>query len=125
MLKSLGRSGPVWRNGLPRHVRGRFSSSPHIRNVTCRGVVLGGEVHDDDPPAETMCVPKELFWTRSAGEVHGTSIRVSTNLAYIERAARGYASELGISPNPFREGDRHVHRRIGCHRVQHTGHAAE
>lgn len=61
-----------------------FSSPPHIHNVTYRGVVLGGEVHNDDPAAATMWMPRGSFWTQPAGEVHITSARGSTNVAYIE-----------------------------------------
>ncbi|MEM6756041.1 MAG: DUF4437 domain-containing protein, partial [Planctomycetota bacterium] len=31
-----------------------FSSPPHIHNVTYRGVVISGLVHNDDPDAATM-----------------------------------------------------------------------
>ncbi|MEO0476464.1 MAG: DUF4437 domain-containing protein [Planctomycetota bacterium] len=61
-----------------------FSSPPHIHNVTYRGVVLEGEVHNDDPTAATMWMPKGSFWTQPAGEVHITSARGRTNIAYIE-----------------------------------------
>ncbi|MEM6392488.1 MAG: DUF4437 domain-containing protein [Planctomycetota bacterium] len=61
-----------------------FSSPPHIHNVTYRGVVLEGEVHNDDPAAATMWMPKGSFWTQPAGEVHITSARGQTNIAYIE-----------------------------------------
>lgn len=61
-----------------------FSSPPHIHNVTYRGVVLAGEVHNDDPTAAQMWMPKGSFWTQPAGEVHITSARGQTNIAYIE-----------------------------------------
>ncbi|MEO1130866.1 MAG: DUF4437 domain-containing protein [Planctomycetota bacterium] len=61
-----------------------FSSPPHIHNVTYRGVVLGGEVHNDDPTAAMMWMPPGSFWTQPAGEVHITAARGSTNIAYIE-----------------------------------------
>jgi len=61
-----------------------FSSPPHIHNVTYRGVVLQGEVHNDDPAAATMWMPKGSFWTQPAGEVHITSAQGGTNIAYIE-----------------------------------------
>ena len=61
-----------------------FSSPPHIHNVTYRGVVLAGEVHNDDPDAADMWMPKGSFWTQPAGEVHITSARGTTNIAYIE-----------------------------------------
>ena len=61
-----------------------FSSPPHIHNVTYRGVVLGGEVHNDDPGAATMWMPQGSFWTQPAGEVHITAARGRANIAYIE-----------------------------------------
>ncbi|MEM7601992.1 MAG: DUF4437 domain-containing protein [Verrucomicrobiota bacterium] len=61
-----------------------FSSPPHIHNVTYRGVVLSGEVHNDDPDAEEMWMPSGSYWTQPAGEVHITSAKGEENIAYIE-----------------------------------------
>lgn len=61
-----------------------FSSPPHIHNVTYRGVVIGGLIHNDDPNAENMWLPTGSFWTQPAGGVHITSADDSNNLAYIE-----------------------------------------
>ena len=61
-----------------------FSSPPHIHNVTYRGVVIDGLVHNDDPNAENMWMPKGSFWTQPAGEAHITSAEEPTNIAYIE-----------------------------------------
>ena len=61
-----------------------FSSPPHIHNVTYRGVVINGLIHNDDPNAENMWLPAGSFWTQPAGEVHITSADDSNNLAYIE-----------------------------------------
>ncbi len=61
-----------------------FSSPPHIHNITYRGVVISGLVHNDDPKAEKMWMPTGSFWTQPAGEVHITAAKGSTNLAYIE-----------------------------------------
>ncbi|MEM6258750.1 MAG: DUF4437 domain-containing protein [Planctomycetota bacterium] len=61
-----------------------FSSPPHIHNVTYRGVVIAGEAHNDDPGAADMWMPAGSFWTQPAGEVHITSARGQTNIAYIE-----------------------------------------
>ncbi|QDT89822.1 DUF4437 domain-containing protein [Gimesia algae] len=60
-----------------------FSSPPHIHNVTYRGVVIEGRVHNDDPQAKPMWMPTGSFWTQPAGEAHITSARNST-VAYIE-----------------------------------------
>ena len=61
-----------------------FSSPPHIHNVTYRGMVISGLVHNDDPQAEKMWLPTGSFWTQPAGEVHITAASGSKNLAYIE-----------------------------------------
>ncbi|MEM9805886.1 MAG: DUF4437 domain-containing protein [Cyanobacteria bacterium P01_D01_bin.56] len=61
-----------------------FSSPPHIHNVTYRGMVIDGLIHNDDPGAENMWLPKGSFWTQPAGEVHITSADANSNMAYIE-----------------------------------------
>lgn len=61
-----------------------FSSPPHIHNVTYRGIVISGLVHNDDPGAEEMWLSTSSYWTQPAGEVHITSANASNNLAYIE-----------------------------------------
>lgn len=61
-----------------------FSSPPHIHNVTYRGVVIRGLVHNDDPNAAEMWMPTGSFWTQPAGEVHITSAKATYNVAYIE-----------------------------------------
>ena len=61
-----------------------FSSPPHIHNVSYRGVVISGLIHNDDPSAADMWMPTGSFWTQPKGEVHITAARGSTNVAYIE-----------------------------------------
>ncbi len=61
-----------------------FSSPPHIHNVTYRGMVISGLLHNDDPQAEKMWLPPGSFWTQPAGEVHITAASSRKNLAYIE-----------------------------------------
>lgn len=61
-----------------------FSSPPHIHNVTYRGVVISGLIHNDDPSAENMWMPAGSFWTQPAGEGHITAAKGSNNMAYIE-----------------------------------------
>lgn len=61
-----------------------FSSPPHIHNVTYRGMVIKGLVHNDDPNAEKMWMPAGSFWTQPAGESHITAAKGEENIAYIE-----------------------------------------
>lgn len=85
------KAGTLWgdRNGdgptgfLVEFVDG-FSSPPHIHNVSYRGVVLRGLIHNDDPDAADMWMPAGSFWTQPKGEVHITAASGSTNVAYIE-----------------------------------------
>lgn len=75
---SLGASG-----FLVQFVEG-FSSPPHIHNVTYRGVVLEGLVHNDDPDASDMWLPAGSYWTQPAGQIHITAAKSQKNTAYIE-----------------------------------------
>ena len=77
------RKGSVPTGFLVKFVDG-FSSPPHIHNVTYRGVVISGLIHNDDPNAENMWMPVGSFWTQPEGEVHITAAKGSTNVAYIE-----------------------------------------
>ncbi|MEQ8628618.1 DUF4437 domain-containing protein [Ekhidna sp.] len=61
-----------------------FSSPPHIHNVTYRGIVLNGKVHNDDPEAANLWMPAGSYWTQPAGEAHITSADGDFNMAYIE-----------------------------------------
>ena len=61
-----------------------FSSPPHIHNVTYRGVVIEGLIHNDDPGAEPSWMPAGSYWTQPAGEVHITAAKGNGRLAYIE-----------------------------------------
>lgn len=49
-----------------------FSSPPHIHNITYRGVVISGAVHNDDPNAENLWMGPGSFWAQPAGESHIT-----------------------------------------------------
>lgn len=77
------RSGPGRSGFLVRFVDG-FSSPPHIHNVSYRGVVIKGLVHNDDPNAEAMWMPTGSFWTQPRGGVHITAARGTDTVAYIE-----------------------------------------
>ncbi|MEN0061101.1 MAG: DUF4437 domain-containing protein [Myxococcota bacterium] len=84
-------AGTLWgdRNGteatgfLLKPVDG-FESPPHIHNVTYRGVVLRGLLHNDDPDAAVQWMPAGSFWTQPKGQVHITSAKGADVLAYIE-----------------------------------------
>ena len=78
-----GRKGPVATGFLVQFADG-FSSPPHIHNITYRGVVISGLVHNDDPDAASMWMSAGSFWTQPAGEVHITAAKGPTNVAYIE-----------------------------------------
>jgi len=61
-----------------------FESPPHIHNITYRGIVIEGQMHNDDPSAAKMWMPTGSFWTQPAGEDHTTAANDSTNLIYLE-----------------------------------------
>lgn len=61
-----------------------FSSPPHIHNVSYRGLVISGLIHNDDPNAENMWMPSGSFWTQPKGEIHITSAKGKNTIAYIE-----------------------------------------
>ncbi len=89
--KNSPRAATLWgdRNGVGAtgflvHFAEGFSSPPHIHNVTYRGVVIDGLVHNDDPGAAEMWMPAGSFWTQPKGEDHITAAKDRFNLAYIE-----------------------------------------
>lgn len=61
-----------------------FSSPPHIHNVSYRGIVLNGMVHNDDENADKMWLPAGSYWTQPAGQPHIAAAEGQYNLAYIE-----------------------------------------
>lgn len=67
-----------------------FESPPHIHNVSYRGVVLQGLIHNDDPEAEHEWMGPGAFWTQPSGDVHITAARGTDVLAYIEIDAGPY-----------------------------------
>ena len=77
------RKGEVETGFLVKFVDG-FSSPPHIHNVTYRGIVISGLIHNDDPKAANMWMPTGSYWTQPAGEVHITSAKGKENIAFIE-----------------------------------------
>jgi len=62
-----------------------FSSPPHIHNITYRGVVISGALHNDDPDAANMWMGPGSFWTQPAGEDHITAAKPGAPaLAFLE-----------------------------------------
>ncbi|WP_028772753.1 DUF4437 domain-containing protein [Shewanella waksmanii] len=74
---------------LVRFNRG-FASPPHIHNISYRGVVIEGELHNDDPAAAKAWMPASSFWTQPAGENHITAANSDSNLVYLEIDAGPY-----------------------------------
>ncbi len=82
-----------------------FSSPPHIHNITYRGIVLEGNVHNDDPAAKPMWMTKGSYWTQPAGEVHITS-SAGASVAYVEIQSGPY---LVMPPeSAFDRGERPI-----------------
>lgn len=61
-----------------------FQSPPHIHNISYRGIVINGVIHNDDPQAGEMWMPATSFWTQPKGHVHITAAKGENPLAYIE-----------------------------------------
>lgn len=83
-----------------------FSSPPHIHNITYRGLVLTGEVHNDDPGAAKTWLSPLSFWTQPAGEDHVTAAQGAFNLAYIEIDSGPYLVQR--SDEAFVNGERPI-----------------
>jgi len=83
-----------------------FSSPPHIHNVTYRGVVIDGRVHNDDPNAEKLWMPTGSFWTQPAGENHITAASGESNLIFLEIDSGPYL--VKPSNTQFDNGERPV-----------------
>ncbi len=96
-------SGPT---GFLLKPRDGFESPPHIHNVSYRGVVISGLIHNDDPNAENMWMPKGSFWTQPKGEVHITAAKGSNTMAYIEIEKGPYL--VLPSKEAFDSGERSV-----------------
>lgn len=70
-----------------------FSSPPHSHNISYRGVVIEGMVHNDDPGAEKMWMPTGSFWTQPAGENHITAATGARSLIFLEIDSGPYLVE--------------------------------
>ena len=83
-----------------------FSSPPHIHNITYRGVVIKGLMHNDDPDAATTWMPSGSFWTQPAGEEHVTAANGEENLIYLEIDSGPYL--VKPSKEAFDNGERPI-----------------
>lgn len=81
-----------------------FSSPPHIHNVSYRGIVIEGSLHNDDPTAKAMWMPSGSFWTQPAGEDHITSAKAPANMIYLEIDSGPYL--VKPSTQQFDNGER-------------------
>lgn len=61
-----------------------FSSPPHIHNITYRGVVIKGLLHNDDENAEKQWLPAGSYWQQPAGEAHITAADGEENMAFLD-----------------------------------------
>lgn len=61
-----------------------FSSPPHIHNITYRGVVIKGLLHNDDENAEKQWLPAGSYWQQPAGEAHITAANGEENMAFLD-----------------------------------------
>jgi len=61
-----------------------FSSPPHIHNITYRGVVIKGLLHNDDENAEKQWLPAGSYWQQPAGEAHITAAEDNENMAFLD-----------------------------------------
>ncbi len=83
-----------------------FASPPHIHNVSYRGIVIRGLIHNDDPEAAALWMPAGSFWTQPRGEVHITAAEGADTLAYIEIEAGPYLVQP--SEEAFDSGERPI-----------------
>ncbi|RZM80918.1 hypothetical protein C3B51_10380 [Pseudoalteromonas rubra] len=83
-----------------------FSSPPHIHNVSYRGIVIEGLLHNDDPAAKAMWMPPGSYWTQPAGEDHITAASAPGNMIYLEIDQGPYL--VKPSAQQFDNGERPV-----------------
>ena len=81
-----------------------FASPPHIHNVSYRGIVIKGLVHNDDPKADFMWLSTGSYWTQPAGEDHITAANADSNLIYLEIDSGPYL--VKPSDQQFDNGER-------------------
>ncbi|WP_394201460.1 DUF4437 domain-containing protein [Shewanella waksmanii] len=67
-----------------------FASPPHIHNISYRGIVIDGLMHNAAPSAAMTWMPPGSFWTQPAGADHITAANSKDNLIYLEIDAGPY-----------------------------------
>lgn len=90
--------------GMLVRFRKGFESPPHIHNITYRGIVIDGQMHNDAPASAKMWMPTGSYWTQPAGEDHTTAANGETNLIYLEIDAGPYL--VKPSNEQFDNGER-------------------
>jgi mannose-6-phosphate isomerase-like protein (cupin superfamily) len=83
-----------------------FASPPHIHNISYRGVVITGLMHNDDPAAAKTWMPTGSFWTQPAGADHITAANGEENLIYLEIDSGPY--RVKPSAEQFDNGERAI-----------------
>lgn len=83
-----------------------FSSPPHIHNITYRGVVIKGLLHNDDENAETQWLPPGSYWQQPAGEAHITAADGEENMAFLDIQEGPYLVQL--TTEAFDNGERPI-----------------
>lgn len=61
-----------------------FSSPPHIHNISYRGIVIDGLLHNAHPDNDKNWMTTGSYWTQPAGHNHITAANGATNLIYLE-----------------------------------------
>ena len=90
---------------LVKFVKG-FSSPPHIHNITYRGVVIEGLVHNDDPGAAKLWLDPGSYWTQPAGEDYITAASGESNMIFLEIESGPYLVQP--SDQAFDNGERPI-----------------
>ncbi|WP_147678690.1 DUF4437 domain-containing protein [Algibacter pacificus] len=83
-----------------------FSSPPHIHNITYRGVVIKGLLHNDDEKAEKQWLTPGSYWQQPAGEAHVTAANAEDNLAFLDIQEGPYL--VKPTSNAFDNGEQPV-----------------
>lgn len=83
-----------------------FSSPPHIHNITYRGVVIKGLLHNDDEQAEKQWLPAGSYWQQPAGEAHITAANDDENMAFLDIQEGPYL--VKPSSEAFDNGERPI-----------------